>query len=483
MVKDIRWLGAIVSIMVLSMIGIIFLQIEWIGRSADLVEEKFDKEVFSAMTTTISTIENKERTRPRGVTLNRAVTSEIGFDKNRFGFRKDTSDGYLQSTMRRLSYLYPEFVFSPQNRWLSEDLSEMVDPEILDYFLHQNLNKRGIFLPYHYGVLNNESQEFIVLDGFYAFSDKQNKVITAETAGTWKDLLVTQYKSDLFTQDTTALATLVITFPTKSKSIFKQTAKYVLLSGLFTALIIFCFAYTVYIIMKQKNLSEIKTDFINNMTHEFKTPLATINLAVDSLKSDRINSDGSKVASFAKIIGQENERMLSQVEKVLQISKLSKSELQLNASVLSLKDVLEDAIEHISLKLENENGSYKSRGLDNDYTVYGDEVHLTNLFVNLLDNAIKYTEEPPEIDIAVRRSRTKVLIAISDNGIGMNKDQLTMIFDRFYRVSTGNQHDVKGFGLGLSYVKTVLEAHHGSIRVESKPGQGSTFIVKLPLVE
>ncbi len=208
--------------MVMSTIGIIYLQIEWIGKSVDLVEEKFDKEVFSAITNTVNTLENKKRSRPSGLTIEDAFRTQNRYDSSRFGFRKDTSDGYLQSTMRRLSYLYPEFIFSPQNQWHSEDLSDLIDPEILDYYLHQNLIKRGIFLPYHYGVLNNQNQDFIILDGFYAFSDSQNKVITSESAGTWKELLYTRYKSELFLQDTASLATLVLTSLVNPKRFLKK---------------------------------------------------------------------------------------------------------------------------------------------------------------------------------------------------------------------------------------------------------------------
>jgi two-component system phosphate regulon sensor histidine kinase PhoR len=252
----------------------------------------------------------------------------------------------------------------------------------------------------------------------------------------------------------------------------------------FTLIIITAFYLTVRTLLRQKKLSEIKSDFINNMTHELKTPLATISLAVDALRNEKVMSDRQKLGYFSSIIKDENKRMNKQVETILQAALLDKQEIQLQLQPLNVHKILNSIHENFKLQLNDKGGRAELKLDASNDQVSGDEVHLTNMLSNLIDNAVKYSREnvPPLLKIATQNTGKYIRIRIEDNGIGMSKEALARIFEKFYRVHTGNVHNVKGFGLGLSYVKSMVEAHHGRIKAESVPGTGSTFIVELPLM-
>ena len=235
--------------------------------------------------------------------------------------------------------------------------------------------------------------------------------------------------------------------------------------------------------MNQKKLSEIKSDFINNMTHEFKTPLATISLAVDALKNEKVKSDAEKTNYFTGIIKEENKRMNKQVETILQAALLDKQEVQLNLKKIPAHDLITSALNNINLQVEEKQGELEVHLDAEDDLVMADEVHFTNLINNLLDNAVKYSKDGLQIKLSTQNYGNQLKIKIEDNGIGMNKETLNRIFEKFYRAHTGNVHNVKGFGLGLSYVKTMVNAHHGTIKAESVLGKGSTFIISIPLVK
>ncbi len=252
---------------------------------------------------------------------------------------------------------------------------------------------------------------------------------------------------------------------------------------IFTVVIITAFYLTVRTLLRQKKLSEIKSDFINNMTHELKTPLATISLAVDAIRNEKVMADRQKLGYFSSIIKDENKRMNKQVETILQAALLDKQEIQLQLQPMHIHDVLKGIQENFSLQLNEKGGkAVLDLNASND-EVNGDEVHLTNMLSNLVDNAVKYSREnvPPLLKISTHNLGKYIRIRIEDNGIGMNKEALARIFEKFYRVHTGNVHNVKGFGLGLSYVKSMVEAHQGRIKAESVPGSGSAFTVDLPI--
>ncbi len=251
----------------------------------------------------------------------------------------------------------------------------------------------------------------------------------------------------------------------------------------FTLLIMTAFYLTVRTMLRQKKLSEIKNDFINNMTHEFKTPLATISLAVDALRNEKVVSDKEKMSYFSTIIKEENKRMNRQVETILKAALMDKQEVQLLLRPLHAHQVIKDVVENFTLQLEEKNGKAEVLlNAENDF-IDADEVHFSNLIINLIDNAIKYSKEdqPPIIKITTQSTAKSILIIIEDNGIGMNRETAKRVFEKFYRAHTGNIHNVKGFGLGLSYVKTMVEAHGGEIKVDSILGKGSTFTMEFPL--
>jgi two-component system phosphate regulon sensor histidine kinase PhoR len=252
---------------------------------------------------------------------------------------------------------------------------------------------------------------------------------------------------------------------------------------LFTIIIITAFYLTVRTMLRQKKLGDIKNDFINNMTHEFKTPIATISLAVDAMKNEKVIQDRDKIKYFSTIIKEENQRMNRQVETILKASQLEKQEVELNLKPVHVHEIIKDVADNFALQLEEKKGHAELLlNAENDL-VEADEVHFSNLINNLIDNAIKYSKEntPIYIKITTQSNGKKLTIRVEDNGIGMNKETVKRVFERFYRAHTGNIHNVKGFGLGLSYVKTIVEAHHGDIKADSTLGKGSTFTLDLPL--
>jgi two-component system phosphate regulon sensor histidine kinase PhoR len=235
-------------------------------------------------------------------------------------------------------------------------------------------------------------------------------------------------------------------------------------------------------LLNQKKLSEIKSDFINNMTHEFKTPLATISLAVDALRNEKVQSDKEKTKYFSNIIKEENIRMNKHVETILQAALMEKQELQLNLVPLQVHEVIQNVLENYQLQLKEKEADVQLLLNAKNDMISADEVHFTNLVSNLIDNAIKYSNDKLRITISTHSTKNHVIVRVADNGIGMSKESVKRIFEKFYRAHTGNLHNVKGFGLGMSYVKTVIDAHKGKIKVESTPGKGTSFTVEMPLM-
>jgi two-component system phosphate regulon sensor histidine kinase PhoR len=264
--------------------------------------------------------------------------------------------------------------------------------------------------------------------------------------------------------------------------IMRQMASLIIASILLTIIIISAFALTIRTMLRQKNISEIKSDFINNMTHELKTPLATISLAVDALNNEKVIHDSEKIRYYSGMIKEENKRMHKQVETILQAAKLEKQEdLNLNIQRLNAHGIIDKVAHNLSLQIQEKSGQLLLNLVAKKYFIEADEVHFSNIIFNLLDNAIKYSKDNLVITIATDNQANSLMIKISDNGIGMNRETVSRVFEKFYRAHTGNIHNVKGFGLGLSYVKSMVEAQNGQIKVESALGKGSTFTISFPL--
>lgn len=330
--------------------------------------------------------------------------------------------------------------------------------------LDNELRSRNILTPFEYAIYNEDLITRVKSDDFEMSNGSSYEVpLFVNNDG------ISDYK-------------LFVSFPMKKEYILKSISKNLLLAALFIFIIMFVFASSLYQMIKQKKISEIKTDFINNMTHEFKTPIATINLAIDSIKNPKIIDDKEKVMRYAEMIREENKRMHAQVENVLRISKLEKNQLDLTKSVVNLHEVIDDAVKHVNLIVINKEGYIKKHYKATSSEILANKLHFTNVIVNILDNAIKYSAEAPKIDIYTETVQNKIVVKIVDQGIGMNKNVQKKIFDKFYREQSGNIHDVKGHGLGLAYVKSITEMHHGSVYVESEKGKGSTFTLKIPII-
>jgi two-component system phosphate regulon sensor histidine kinase PhoR len=312
-------------------------------------------------------------------------------------------------------------------------------------------------------------------------SGEEGKIIAVGEILDPQVLLQEGLQSKLFPNDILGNDNFIyVYFPEKSSHVFRQVWLPISSSIFFILVIIFCFYYAIRIILRQKALSDIKNDFINNMTHEFKTPLATVSLAVEALQDPELSNQDKFRTRYLGIIKEENKRLVGQVEKVLQAAALDRKEFSLKLESIHLPAMLQACMDQFSLQVENRGGKLEFSGELEDPYIVGDVFHLTHLFNNLLDNANKYSPSNPRIHVSVKDQGSAVQIRLQDQGIGMSRDAVKKIFDKFYRVPTGNVHDVKGFGLGLSYVKTMLEAHKGDIQVQSELGKGSTFTINLP---
>jgi len=335
----------------------------------------------------------------------------------------------------------------------------------LNETIKEELEKRNVHLDFKYGVYSKDGLATKLKSGYYTINKNES------------------YKYPLFFNiDGDVDYELYVTFPSKDKHILSGISNILILSLFFILIIIIAFSSSLYQLVRQKKISEIKTDFINNMTHEFKTPIATINLALDSIKNPKIIDDSSKVLRYVQMIRDENKRMHSQVENVLRISRLEKNQIDLSKETIDMHDTIEDAITHVSLLIEDRKGSIKTHFEAITTEISGNEFHLTNVIVNILENGLKYSEGAPVINVFTESTPKFFVFKVKDEGIGMSKAVQKQIFNKFYREQKGNIHDVKGHGLGLAYVKEIVEKHHGTVLVESEKGVGSTFTVQLPLI-
>jgi len=347
-----------------------------------------------------------------------------------------------------------------------EPLKLRLDPMWIDTLLRFELHNKGINLPYSYEVTMANKDSLI----FSKASD-----ITGEKP-IFDD---NTYQTSIFSKDVINDPGLIkIAFPQRNVLLVnKMTASLATTGGLLLVLVL-CFGYTIFSILKQKKVSEMKTDFINNMTHEFKTPVSTIMIASEALKDNEIAGDKSRVARLANIIYEENERLGSHIERVLNIARIEKDDFKLDRKPIDVNEMIAVVVDSMELKLQKHNAVIHLQ-LDADNSVISaDELHFSNVIYNLVDNAIKYSVNDPDITITTLNKNGQVVIKVADKGVGMSRDQQTKIFEQFYRIPTGNLHDVKGFGLGLSYVNTVVKRLNGIISVRSEKEKGSEFELK-----
>jgi len=430
----------IITILIfLSLLGLIFFQFLWIKSAREAKDKQVEENIKQAMD---------------------YAAEALAQDNNSivpFGKKND-----MLFPGEKLQYFKP----SVMQRYSKDDIQEI----ICAAFNKSNLKN----YPFEFAIVENSiSGKQLLSDNFYnLYLDSSNNI---------NHVYPLQPPSGSNYENLVAEELLNVIVPNQKTIIWKEMFWFIIGAVVFTLIITTAFFITIRTLLKQKKLSEIKSDFINNMTHEFKTPLATISLAVDALKNDKVKGNEEKTGYFTNIIKEENKRMNKQVETILQAALLDKQEVQLNLKKLSAHDMIISALNNITLQVEEKQGTLDVHLDAEKDMILADEVHFTNLINNLLDNAVKYSKENLAIKLTTENSGNQLKIKIEDNGIGMNKETVNRIFEKFYRAHTGNIHNVKGFGLGLSYVKTMVEAHHGTIKADSVLGKGSTFIVMIPL--
>lgn len=441
-------INAVVIIGVLSILSILFIQIFWINQTiqtqdkAILIQDRQDS---------LNLKQFEEQVR---VAL-RNVVEEISTH------HADSSDLYGAVKQQSSNYFLV-------------DVNEDLHPYYLEQLLKRNFYDHGISDNFQYGIYDcyNDS---IVYGNIIRYSrDSLYSPISDTITGITSPGLAWKKDGHYFT----------VFFPDSvgqpldaRENNAKSPWVYLMI---IVGLILAFFAFTISIIIRQKRLSEVKTDFINNMTHELKTPISTIGLSSEMLLSGDFSNDSERLKRYAGLIYKENKRLEHQVERVLNIAKLNKNELSLKKTTLHLHELIEEAADSFRFNQLQSGGEIRLELNASPDEINGDQVHITNVFFNLIDNAVKYSKEKPEVFVSSTNDKKGVLIAIGDKGIGIKKEDIKQIFDKFYRVSTGNVHDVKGFGLGLYYVKLVIEAHGGTIHVKSQIGEGTTFTIWLP---
>jgi len=346
-------------------------------------------------------------------------------------------------------------------------ISLRIPPDILSQRLDSALKRNDIPLGYKYTILTQ-------IDGKNAY------IMGSEDYKPGKR--TKEYKKLLFPEDDPVKPVyLCVYFPDQNSSFFSSTSFMVIPSLLLTLIIIVIFIVTLQIILRQKKISQIKNDFINNMTHELKTPISTISLASQMLRDSSVSLPASTIDHISGVIFDESKRLSSQVEKVLQMAVFNEGRLKLKFTQIDLNKLVETVASNFEIRVTTENGELKTDLQAENPVIKGDEVHITNVIFNLLDNAVKYTKTNPLIELSTENKNGYVIVQVKDNGIGIPKEHQTQIFERFFRVPTGNLHNVKGFGLGLSYVKRIVDVHNGKIKVDSTLGKGTRFRLYFPL--
>lgn len=500
--KRLSWL---IALLTFSLLGVTGIQAYWLKNAYELKEEKFEREVGQALAEVSERLDNLESLRflSESIQIEPFFTDKLSPSAARpFGDSVMSSSGNLKLTMRLggdtvmefnsdggdpvlIAYRYGDtnaremLVKTNPDQMLQKGLQldmllrklvvheirrknieQLLDKRTLDSVINFELKSRGIDLPFEFSVIN-----------------EQKVKLQSEN---W-DKIQDQHTAALFPNDFFSNQILSISFPKKTNYIMRSMWVMLLISLALTAAVIIAFYRTLSFSLRQKRISEVKTDFINNMTHEFKTPIATINLAIDALNNAKVLNKPEKIAHYSKMIKQENQRMNLQVESVLRMALMEKQELELNLKEVNVQNIVKDCLDHVSLQLENRNGQLNRFFNDSNIRLQADENHLANSIINILDNAIKYSVGPPQIKVVTEATQNYFILVISDKGLGMNKEEQKHIFDRFYRVSSGDLHNIKGHGLGLSYAKGIIDAHGGRIEVESEKGKGSKFYIYLPI--
>lgn len=513
-----RTIWTIATIMGFSFMALLYLQLKYIQEMVDMKKEQFDESVNRALYQASRNLELNETLRYLEKDVNE--TERRAFRKDSVGTQTGKLDGSIQqshqySVAGKDGTIYSSFELKTittkpsqmpkamilhtdknslseasksmqeivKNRYIyqkalldevvytilysasEKPLKERINFKLLDQDLKAELMNNGINIPYHFTVSTQDGREVYRCPDYSDEGEEFN------------------YSQVLFRNDPQSKIGVVrIHFPDMGAYIF-SSVRFMIPSVVFTVVLLVTFIFTIVVIFRQKRYTEIKNDFINNMTHEFKTPISTISLAAQMLNDPAVGKSPAMFKHISGVINDETKRLRFQVEKVLQMSMFERQKATLKKKEVDANEIIYNATNTFRLKVENCNGTLDVAFDADDPFVYVDEMHFTNVIFNLLDNALKYKKPDVNIQLKVRtwNEGGKLHISIEDNGIGIKKENLKKIFDKFYRVHTGNRHDVKGFGLGLAYVKKIITDHQGSIRAESELNVGTKFIIVLPL--
>ena len=508
MKKSTIWILGVV--MGLSFLSLLYLQIGYIGEMVKMRNEQFDESVKRALMAASKDVESAEVERWIREDISEAEKraweqSSQGFSvqTHRFMVISPDSSRIEWKTFTNKQSVLPRAMISrkhgaktiPQtsrslvdavkNRYLyqralmddvvwqmiyhasNKPIAERVNFKNLDQYIGSGLIDNGVGLKYHFKVIDRDGHEV------YRCSDYTDE--GSESS----------YTQPLFLNDPPARMSIIkVHFPGKQDYIF-DVVRFMIPSLVFTFVLLITFIFTIYIVFRQKKLTEMKNDFINNMTHEFKTPISTISLAAQMLKDPAVGKSPAMFQHISGVINDETKRLRFQVEKVLQMSMFDRQKATLKMKELDANELIAGVIHTFTLKVERYNGTIESDLKAEDPIIFADEMHITNVIFNLMDNAVKYKRPDVDLKLMVRtwNESGKLMISVQDNGLGIKKENLKKIFEKFYRVHTGNLHDVKGFGLGLAYVKKIIVDHKGTIRAESELSVGTKFIIALPLLK
>jgi two-component system phosphate regulon sensor histidine kinase PhoR len=501
---------SVISVVVaLAFLALIAIQAYWIMNDWSLKKEQFELRVYAALNNTADKLEKtaladklskKYKKRTQGVVegniiklysvlskdsggVSTSVYSQKEFSKNdTVQFNEDFPYHFAANktdTIKQIENVRDELLKHKEEIYkdLFDEMEEVnvytnykpkINKELLDSTLRKELQNQNIDTKYNYFISSQHPGSF--------------KTTNLSEAETGKDSLGTVYNVNLSPKNIFIKPEyLTVHFPHQNKYLLQTMWAMLVVSGMVMLILIFSFYYFIFTILRQKKLGDIKNDFISNMTHEFKTPISTISLASEMLGDETVTKTPEKQARFLKMIKDENKRLSVLVESILQTAILDKGEFKLKLNELDIHEIINTAINNTNLLVEQRNGKITTNLNATKVRLQADRVHLTNIIFNLIDNALKYSKENPEINITTHDAENSIEIIIRDNGIGISKENQRKIFDKFYRVPTGNVHNVKGFGLGLSYVQAVVNKHGGEISVSSELGKGSTFTLVLPL--
>jgi len=457
----------------IAMVGVVVLQFYWVDALITANRERFRQQVHEALNLVVYKLERREA---MYITQNKMEMTNDSIQKKASSIKNTAPDpGKNTKNPKDTLHTVPEEIkLARKSSMVSIIVDELLNSDRSIETRLEDINLKDLIKSelYHVGVY---------LKFQYGVETPENKLLYHQEEKTKDQLLSSYFSVYLFPNDLWQKhSKLYVYFPEQEGFIFNKMGVGLIASIIFTLFIMVGFAYTIVLIIQQKRLSDATNDFVNNMTHELKTPITTIGLAAEAMLDKDIQKRPALIQRYSNIVKEESERLGFQVERVLQIAKMERKDFKLNFQNINLIEIVQNAIRLISLQVEERDGILLTDIPDAPIMIDADEMHLTNVLLNLLDNANKYSPENPQIQVIVKRLESGSQIKIIDKGLGIAKEKLSKIFEKFYRVSTGNRHDVKGFGLGLSYVKTIIEAHQGDITVESELNKGSCFTIFIP---